>query len=117
MTWDSPGRDRPERWDGEPWGTLKNAHLTWSIPLYGVRTDTAGRIGRGRGSHFADMLFMGPLAAVAILALRQMHLVAPTPIWLIPLILVGGQLADHRGWFWWDRSHAAFGSTSSSHRK
>ena len=48
---------------------------------------------------------MGPLAALAILALRQMHLVAPSPIWLIPLILVGGQLASTATGFWWDRSH------------
>jgi hypothetical protein len=45
--------------------------------------------GEARGAHFAAMLCMGPLAAVAILALRELHLVARTPIWLIPLILVG----------------------------
>ena len=61
--------------------------------------------GEAKGSHFAEMLFMGPLAAVAILALRQMHLVGPSPIWLIPLILVGGQLASTATGFWWDRSH------------
>jgi diguanylate cyclase (GGDEF)-like protein/PAS domain S-box-containing protein len=61
--------------------------------------------GEARGSHFAEMLFMGPLAAVAILALRQMHLVAPSPIWLIPLILVAGQLATTASGFGWDRSH------------
>ena len=61
--------------------------------------------GEARGSHFAEMLFMGPLAALAILALRHMQLVAPSPIWLIPLILVGGQLASTATGFWWDRSH------------
>jgi diguanylate cyclase (GGDEF)-like protein/PAS domain S-box-containing protein len=34
-----------------------------------------------------------------------MHLVAPSPIWLIPLILVGGQLATTATGFGWDRSH------------
>ena len=50
------------------------------------------------------MLCMGPLAAVAILALRELHLVARTPIWLIPLILVGGQLLTTAAGLWWDRS-------------
>ena len=48
--------------------------------------------GEARGVHFAAVLFMGPLAAVAILSLREVDLVARTPIWLIPLILVCGQL-------------------------
>jgi diguanylate cyclase (GGDEF)-like protein/PAS domain S-box-containing protein len=60
--------------------------------------------GETKGTHFAEMFFMGPLAAVAILALRQLHLVTPSPIWLIPLILVGGQLASTATGFWWDRS-------------
>jgi diguanylate cyclase (GGDEF)-like protein/PAS domain S-box-containing protein len=47
--------------------------------------------GEAKGAHFAAVLFMGPLAAVAIFVLRELHLVARTPIWLIPLILVGGQ--------------------------
>ena len=51
------------------------------------------------------MLCMGPLAAAAILALRELHLVARTPIWLIPLILVGGQLLTTAAGLWWDRSH------------
>src|SRR5580658_7128563 len=44
--------------------------------------------GETKGVHFAAVIFMGPLAAVAILALRQLGLVARTPIWLIPVILV-----------------------------
>jgi len=61
--------------------------------------------GEARGVHFAAVLFMGPLAAVAILVLRQLGLVARTPIWLIPLILVGGQLLTTASGLWWDRSH------------
>ena len=54
-----------------------------------------------RGAHFYAVLFMGPLAAVAILGLRQLHLVAPSPLWLIPTILVGGQLVTTvTGLFW-----------------
>jgi diguanylate cyclase (GGDEF)-like protein/PAS domain S-box-containing protein len=60
--------------------------------------------GEARGAHFAAMLCMGPLAAVAILVLRELHLVARTPIWLIPLILVGGQLLTTTAGLWWDRS-------------
>ena len=56
--------------------------------------------GEARGLHFAAVLFMGPLAAVAILGLREVHLVAPTPIWLIPLILVGGQLICTTAGMW-----------------
>jgi len=59
--------------------------------------------GEGKGVHFAAVLFMGPLAAVAILALREMHLVARSPIWLIPLILVGGQLLTTVTGLWWNR--------------
>ena len=61
--------------------------------------------GEAKGVHFAAVLFMGPLAAIAILALRELHLVARTPIWLIPLILVGGQLVTTATGLWWDRSH------------
>ncbi len=50
------------------------------------------------------MLFMGPLAAVAILGLRWLDLVIQTPIWLIPLILVGGQLFTTATGFWWGGS-------------
>src|SRR5450755_1468870 len=56
------------------------------------------------GVHFAAVLFMGPLAAVAILGLREVHLVARSPIWLIPLFLVGGQLLTTASGFWWDQS-------------
>jgi diguanylate cyclase (GGDEF)-like protein/PAS domain S-box-containing protein len=61
--------------------------------------------GETKGVHFAAVIFMGPLAAVAILALRQLGLVARTPIWLIPVILVGGQLVTTSAGLWWDRSH------------
>ena len=64
--------------------------------------------GESRGTHFAEMLFMGPLAALAIVVLQQFHLVSPTPIWLIPVILVAGQLASTATGFWWDRSHTRF---------
>lgn len=36
--------------------------------------------------------------------LRQLRLVAPTPIWLIPCILVVGQAASTATGFWWDRA-------------
>ena len=46
---------------------------------------------------------MGPCAAAAIVALQAVHLVAWTPIWLIPCLLVCGQaLTTTTGW-WWDR--------------
>jgi diguanylate cyclase (GGDEF)-like protein/PAS domain S-box-containing protein len=50
---------------------------------------------------------MAPLAAVAIVALREMHLVSRSPIWLFPVILVGGQLLTTASGFWWEqtRSH------------
>jgi diguanylate cyclase (GGDEF)-like protein/PAS domain S-box-containing protein len=69
------------------------------------------------GVHFMSVLFMGPLAALAIAALREVNLVAPTPVWLIPAILVGGQLLTTACGFWWDakptsavRLHARIGS-------
>jgi diguanylate cyclase (GGDEF)-like protein/PAS domain S-box-containing protein len=69
------------------------------------------------GNHFAAVLFMGPLAAIAILALREVHLVARTPVWLIPLILVAGQVFTILCGWWWDqlpgsriRLHARIGS-------
>jgi diguanylate cyclase (GGDEF)-like protein/PAS domain S-box-containing protein len=62
--------------------------------------------GEARGAHFAEMLFMGPLAAVAILVLQRFHFVSPSPWWVIPLMLVVGQLASTASGFWWDRSHA-----------
>ena len=61
--------------------------------------------GEARGAHFAEMLFMGPLAAVAILVLQRFHFVSPSPWWVIPLMLVIGQLASTASGFWWDRSH------------
>ena len=64
--------------------------------------------GESRGAHFAEMLFMGPLAALAIVAMQQFHLVSPSPIWLIPVILVLGQLASTATGFWWDKSHTRF---------
>src|SRR5690348_12051477 len=67
--------------------------------------------------HFVSVLFMGPLAALAIAALREVNLVAPTPVWLIPVILVGGQMVTTACGFWWDpnpasplRTHARIGS-------
>ena len=62
------------------------------------------RLASTRGPHFAEFLLMGPFAAVAILALRQIHLVARTPIWLIPLILVCGQFLTNACGVWWARS-------------
>ncbi len=56
--------------------------------------------GETNGSHFAAVLFMGPAAAVAILGLRVLHLVALTPIWLIPVILVVGQLLTTSAGIW-----------------
>ncbi len=44
-----------------------------------------------KGAHWAAVIFMGPLAAAAILVLREFNLVAHSPLWLIPLLLVGGQ--------------------------
>jgi len=79
--------------------------LTWSIPSFMV-IDRLRRLvsGEAKGLHFAAVLFMGPLAAVAILALRELHLVAPSPIWLIPLILVGGQTLSTAAGIWRHRS-------------
>ena len=62
--------------------------------------------GEANGVHFAAVLFMGPIAAVAILALRQLHLVARSPIWLIPVILVGGQLLTTATGLWWNQRHS-----------
>ena len=58
-----------------------------------------------RGAHFAEMLIMAPLAAVALVALQEVHFVSPSPIWLIPVLLVVGQVASTASGFWWDRSH------------
>jgi diguanylate cyclase (GGDEF)-like protein/PAS domain S-box-containing protein len=55
------------------------------------------------GPHVATALLMPPCAAVAILALRQRQLVAPTPIWLVPAILGIGQLVTIATGFGWQR--------------
>jgi diguanylate cyclase (GGDEF)-like protein/PAS domain S-box-containing protein len=60
--------------------------------------------GEARGLHFAAILVMAPLAAVAILALREIHLVSRSPIWLIPAILVCGQMLTIASGIAWDRS-------------
>ena len=59
---------------------------------------------RARGAHFVELILMGPLAAVAILALRQLHLVSRSPIWVIPLILVSGQILTNGCSWLWERS-------------
>ncbi len=58
-----------------------------------------------RGADFAEMLIMAPLAAVALVALQEVHFVSPSPIWLIPVLLVVGQVASTASGFWWDRAH------------
>jgi diguanylate cyclase (GGDEF)-like protein/PAS domain S-box-containing protein len=62
------------------------------------------RVAATRGLHFAEVVLMGPFAAAAILALRQIHLVARTPIWIIPLILVCGQFLTNASGAWWARA-------------
>jgi diguanylate cyclase (GGDEF)-like protein/PAS domain S-box-containing protein len=57
-----------------------------------------------RGAHFVATLLMGPTAAVAIVFLRQVGLVARSPLWVIPTILVGGQSLNLVFGAWWDRS-------------
>jgi diguanylate cyclase (GGDEF)-like protein/PAS domain S-box-containing protein len=57
-----------------------------------------------RGVHFVAVVAMGPLAAVAIMAMRAVHLAARTPIWLIPLVLVCGQAITTITAMWWTRS-------------
>ena len=64
--------------------------------------------GETAGAHFVAVLFMGPLAAIAILALRALHLVSPSPIWLIPVILVVGQLLATAAGLWRARSPGRF---------
>jgi len=56
------------------------------------------------GTYFFAVVAMGPLAAVAILALREVHLAARTPIWIIPTVLVGGQMLTTTTGIWWTRS-------------
>ena len=48
------------------------------------------------GPQVTAVLLMPPCAAVAILVLRQLHLVAQTPIWLVPAIL-GRRTTGHHG--------------------
>lgn len=83
---------------------LKNALDLVDLPF--VTFDRLRRLmsGETKGLHFAAMLSMGPLAAVAIAALRALHLVAPSPIWLIPVILVGGQSVATAAGIWRKRS-------------
>ena len=57
-----------------------------------------------RSKHFESVLFMGPLAAGAILLLRPIHMVAPTPLWVIPLFLVGGQVLTTACGLWWEKA-------------
>ncbi|HWS47249.1 MAG TPA: diguanylate cyclase, partial [Acidimicrobiia bacterium] len=57
-----------------------------------------------RGVHFVAMMLMGPMAALAIMALRELGLVAATPLWLIPTILVGGQAVSTAADVWWKKS-------------
>ncbi|MEP6625904.1 MAG: PAS domain S-box protein, partial [Acidimicrobiia bacterium] len=57
-----------------------------------------------RGEHFYSVLFMAPSAAIAILALREIGLVSNTPVWLIPILLVGGEVLAIGCDAWWRRS-------------
>ncbi len=100
-----------------PGGRLKNA-VDLVDPLV-MAFERLRRLvsGEAKGVHFAAVLFMGPLAAVAILALRELHLVAPSPIWLIPLILVGGQLVTTAPVCGGTGPRAGSGCTSGSHRR
>jgi diguanylate cyclase (GGDEF)-like protein/PAS domain S-box-containing protein len=88
---------------------LPKGALKYACDLVDPPTVTFDRLrrlvsGETKGLHFAAVLFMGPLAAVAIVALRALHLVAPSPIWLIPLILVGGQLVATSAGIWRNQS-------------
>ena len=42
------------------------------------------------------------------MALRQIHLVSQSPIWVIPALLVGGQFLTTGAGFWWDRKPTRF---------
>lgn len=57
-----------------------------------------------QGIHFVAMLSMAPLAAVAIVALQKIELVADTPLWLIPAILLCGQAVSTACDLWWRRA-------------
>src|SRR5437764_7964616 len=56
------------------------------------------------GTYFFAVAAMGPAAMVAIIALREVHLVAATPFWIVPTVLVGGQLFTTMSGVWWTRS-------------
>jgi diguanylate cyclase (GGDEF)-like protein/PAS domain S-box-containing protein len=60
------------------------------------------------GSYFFAVVAMGPLAAVAILLLREVDLAAPTPIWVIPLLLVCGQMLTTLAGAWATRAPSRF---------
>ena len=66
--------------------------------------------------HIVTMMLMGPLAVVAILFLRRLGLVTPSPLWLVPTVLVVGQVGSTACDVWWRRSpsrirmHARVGS-------
>jgi diguanylate cyclase (GGDEF)-like protein/PAS domain S-box-containing protein len=62
------------------------------------------RLASARGVHFVEALLMAPVAGCAILGLRAVDLVAQTPIWLIPAILVGGQFLTNGSALWWERA-------------
>jgi diguanylate cyclase (GGDEF)-like protein/PAS domain S-box-containing protein len=57
-----------------------------------------------RGGYFAAVLFMGPAAAAAIMGLRAVGLVARTPLWVVPAILIGGQALTTAIGLWFERS-------------
>ena len=61
-----------------------------------------------RSVHGAAVFVMGPLAAFAILGLREIHLVSRSPLWLIPAILVCGQLLTVATGRWFDRAPSPF---------
>ncbi len=55
------------------------------------------------GPQVTAVLLMAPCAAIAILVLRQLHLVAQTPIWLVPAILGIGELVTTATGIGWHR--------------
>jgi diguanylate cyclase (GGDEF)-like protein/PAS domain S-box-containing protein len=56
------------------------------------------------GTYFLAVAAMGPAAAVTIMLLSAVHLAAATPLWVIPTILVGGQVLTTISGVWWTRS-------------
>jgi diguanylate cyclase (GGDEF)-like protein/PAS domain S-box-containing protein len=73
------------------------------MPLRRLRTAIAHEL---PGTYFFAVAAMGPAAVVAILALREVHWVAPTPLWVVPTILIGGQIATTLTGVWWQRSES-----------